>query len=115
LLPSASLGGLMFPSVASCPMIASRIRWINSTITGLPCRFLECPSVNFRRPPEFPACGEEPGRGGRHMRRVTPGPCRLEAIMNRDPRFALSQELEAKQTLLDQLRSNGGITLIRRV
>jgi phage terminase large subunit-like protein len=25
--------------------------------------------------------------------------------MNRDPRFALSQELEAKQTLLDQLRA----------
>jgi hypothetical protein len=26
---------------------------------------------------------------------------------NRDPRFALSQELEAKQTLLDQLRALG--------
>jgi hypothetical protein len=26
-------------------------------------------------------------------------------FMNRDPRFALSQELEAKQTLLDQLRA----------
>jgi hypothetical protein len=25
--------------------------------------------------------------------------------MNRDPRFALGQELEAKQTLLDQLRA----------
>jgi hypothetical protein len=25
--------------------------------------------------------------------------------MNRDPRFALSQELEAKQTLLDQFRA----------
>jgi hypothetical protein len=25
--------------------------------------------------------------------------------MNRDPRIALSQELEAKQTLLDQLRA----------
>jgi len=25
--------------------------------------------------------------------------------MNRDPRFALRQELEAKQTLLDQLRA----------
>ena len=25
--------------------------------------------------------------------------------MNRDPRFALSQEVEAKQTLLDQLRA----------
>ena len=25
--------------------------------------------------------------------------------MTRDPRFALSQELEAKQTLLDQLRA----------
>jgi hypothetical protein len=25
--------------------------------------------------------------------------------MNRDPRFALSQEMEAKQTLLDQLRA----------
>ena len=30
---------------------------------------------------------------------------RLEIFMNRDPRFALSQELEAKQTLLDQLRA----------
>ena len=27
--------------------------------------------------------------------------------MTRDPRFALSQELEAKQTLLDQLRHVG--------
>src|SRR5208337_2472330 len=33
------------------------------------------------------------------------GPRRLEAFMTRDPRFALSQELEAKQTLLDQLRA----------
>jgi hypothetical protein len=30
---------------------------------------------------------------------------RLEISMNRDPRIALSQELEAKQTLLDQLRA----------
>jgi hypothetical protein len=30
---------------------------------------------------------------------------RLEIFMNRDPRCALSQELEAKQTLLDQLRA----------
>jgi hypothetical protein len=29
----------------------------------------------------------------------------LDVFMNRDPRFALSQELEAKQTLLDQLRA----------
>jgi hypothetical protein len=29
----------------------------------------------------------------------------LEIFMNRDPRFALSQELEAKQPLLDQLRA----------
>jgi hypothetical protein len=30
---------------------------------------------------------------------------RLKIFMNRDPRCALSQELEAKQTLLDQLRA----------
>jgi hypothetical protein len=30
--------------------------------------------------------------------------------MNRDPRFALSQELEAKQTLVDQLRALVGLT-----
>jgi hypothetical protein len=30
---------------------------------------------------------------------------RLEVFMTRDPRFALSQELEAKQTLLGQLRA----------
>jgi len=30
---------------------------------------------------------------------VALGPRRLETIINRDPRFALSQELEAKQTL----------------
>jgi Siphovirus Gp157 len=30
---------------------------------------------------------------------------RLEVFMTRDPRFALSQELEAKQTLLDQLHA----------
>jgi hypothetical protein len=39
------------------------------------------------------------------LRRVAPGPRRLGAVMNRDPRFALSQELEAKQTLLDQLHA----------
>jgi hypothetical protein len=39
------------------------------------------------------------------VRRVTPRPRCLEIFMNRDPRFALSQELEAKQTLLDQLRA----------
>src|SRR5208283_1309056 len=48
-------------------------------------------------------------RGRRHgdppVRRVPPGPRRLEAFMTRDPRFALSQELEAKRTLLDQLRA----------
>jgi len=31
--------------------------------------------------------------------------CRLDVFMNRDPRFALSQGVEAKQTLLDQLRA----------
>jgi Siphovirus Gp157 len=36
---------------------------------------------------------------------VAPGPRRLEIFMNHDPRFALSQELEAKQILLDQLRA----------
>jgi hypothetical protein len=36
---------------------------------------------------------------------ITPAPRCLETVMNRDPRFALSQELEAKQTLLDQLRA----------
>jgi hypothetical protein len=36
---------------------------------------------------------------------VMPGPRRLETVMTRDPRCALSQELEAKQTLLDQLRA----------
>jgi hypothetical protein len=36
---------------------------------------------------------------------VAPGPRRLEIFMNRDPRIALSQELEAKQALLDQLRA----------
>ena len=30
--------------------------------------------------------------------------------MNRDPRYALSQELEAKETLLDQLRALVGLT-----
>ena len=29
----------------------------------------------------------------------------LDVFMNRDPRFALSQEVEAKQTILDQLRA----------
>jgi hypothetical protein len=37
--------------------------------------------------------------------RATPGSCLLDVFMNRDPRFALSQELEAKQTLRDQLRT----------
>jgi len=32
---------------------------------------------------------------------LSPAPCRLEAAMNRDPRFALSHELEAKLTLLE--------------
>jgi hypothetical protein len=36
---------------------------------------------------------------------AAPAPRCLEAFMNRDPRWALSQELEAKQTLLDQLRA----------
>ena len=36
---------------------------------------------------------------------VAPAPRCLEIVMNRDPRFALSQEMEAKQTLLDQLRA----------
>jgi hypothetical protein len=36
---------------------------------------------------------------------AAPAPRCLEIFMNRDPRFALSQELEAKQTLLDQLRA----------
>jgi hypothetical protein len=62
---------------------------------------------------ESPASGNDP----RHAiamcvasRRAfaAPGPCRLEAFMNRDPRWALSQELEAKQTLLDQLRALAG-------
>jgi Siphovirus Gp157 len=39
------------------------------------------------------------------LSRVAPGSRRLEAVMNRDPRFALGQELEAKQTLLVQLRA----------
>ena len=29
--------------------------------------------------------------------------------MNRDPRFALSQELKAKRTLLDQLRAMAAV------
>ena len=37
--------------------------------------------------------------------RATLGSCHLDVFMNRDPRFALSQEVEAKQTLLDQLRA----------
>ncbi len=37
--------------------------------------------------------------------RATPGSYRLDVFMSRDPRFALSQEVEAKQTLLDQLRA----------
>jgi hypothetical protein len=37
---------------------------------------------------------------------VMPGPRRrLEIVMTRDPRCVLSQELEAKQILLDQLRA----------
>jgi hypothetical protein len=36
---------------------------------------------------------------------VAPAPRRLDVFMNRDPRFALSQELEAKKTLLDQIRA----------
>jgi hypothetical protein len=39
------------------------------------------------------------------VRRVAPGSRRLEIFMNRDPRIALSQELEATQTLLNQLRA----------
>jgi hypothetical protein len=39
------------------------------------------------------------------VRRAAPAPRCLEAVMNRDPRCALSQELEAKQTLLDLLRA----------
>jgi hypothetical protein len=54
---------------------------------------------------EFPAPGEESRRGDRQVRRVTPVFRCLEAVMNRDPRCALSQELEAKQTLLDQLHA----------
>jgi hypothetical protein len=34
----------------------------------------------------------------------------LEIFMNRDRRFALSQELVGKQTLLDQLRALVGLT-----
>jgi hypothetical protein len=37
-------------------------------------------------------------------------PRRLEIFMNRDPRYALSQGLEAKQTLVDQLRALVGLT-----
>src|SRR3984893_14645321 len=36
---------------------------------------------------------------------VAPAPRRLYVFMNRDPRFALSQEREAKQPLLDQIRA----------
>jgi hypothetical protein len=54
---------------------------------------------------EFPAPGEESRRGDRQVRRVTPVFRCLEAVTNRDPRCALSQELEAKQTLLDQLHA----------
>jgi Siphovirus Gp157 len=60
------------------------------------CKF---PATHF----EFPATGNDP----HHVIAmcVAPGPCQLETCMNRDPRFALSQELKAKQTLLDQLRA----------
>jgi hypothetical protein len=59
---------------------------------------------------ESPASGNDP----RHaiamcvaLRRASaaPGPCRLDAFMNHDPLCALSQGLEAQQTLLDQLRA----------
>jgi len=39
---------------------------------------------------EFPASGEEPHHGDLPVRPVTPGARRLEASMNRDPRWALS-------------------------
>jgi hypothetical protein len=44
---------------------------------------------------------EEPHHGDRQVRRPAPP----GGFMNRDPRWALSQEREAKQTLLDQLRA----------
>ena len=46
--------------------------------------------------------------GGRHF--LENARHRLEIFMNRDPRYALSQELEAKETLLDQLRALVGLT-----
>src|ERR1700732_1690123 len=46
-----------------------------------------------------------PRHGDLSVRPVAPGRRRLERFMNRDPRIALSQELEAQQTLLDPLRA----------
>jgi hypothetical protein len=50
---------------------------------------------------EFPASGEEP----RRTIALWVAARRARASWSRDPRFALSQELEAKQTLFDQLRA----------
>jgi hypothetical protein len=64
------------------------------------------PVSKFPPPPfEFSASGNDPHTGDRHLRRAVPAPRCLEAVMNCDPRCALNQELEAKQTLLDQLRA----------
>jgi hypothetical protein len=52
---------------------------------------------------EFPGSGDEPRYGDLAVRRA--GSSLPEGFMNRDPRFELSQELEAKQTLRDQLRA----------
>ena len=65
------------------------------------------PFVKLRRPTfEFSASGNEPRHGDCAVRRA---PRRLEIFLNRDPRFALSEELEAKQTLVDQLRALVGL------
>jgi hypothetical protein len=71
-----------------------RVRALVKEPDGAPaCKF---PATHF----EFPACCEELRHGDFHVRRVTPGPRFPGLFVNRDPRWALSQELEAKQPLL---------------
>jgi len=53
------------------------------------------PSVNFRRPIlNFQDLATNRATAISPVRRAAPGSCRLDIFMNRDPRFALSRELE---------------------
>ena len=54
------------------------------------CKF---PAPHF----EFPASGSEPRHGDLAMCRATPGSCRLDVFMNRDPRWALGMNETAQR------------------